>query len=53
MVKLFLAEDILHRAGAGELTLGRADFALLQRMIRRSDDPAASALWVGSTGRAR
>ena len=45
MVKLFLAEDLLHRARAGLLTLGRDDFALLQAMIRRSDDPAASALW--------
>jgi hypothetical protein len=46
MVKLFIAEDILHRARAGQLLLNQADFALLQRMIRRSDDPAASALWV-------
>lgn len=46
MVKLFMAEDILHRARAGLLTLGQDDFALLQVMIRRSDDPAASALWV-------
>ena len=50
MVKLFLAEDILHRARTGELTLGRADFAQLQRMIQRSDDPAASALWVRFDG---
>jgi hypothetical protein len=46
MVKLFLAEDILHRARTGELVLGRADFVQLQAMIRHSDDPAASALWV-------
>ena len=46
MVKLFLAEDILHRARTGLLVLGPADFAQLQAMVRRSDDPAASALWV-------
>ncbi len=46
MVKLFMAEDILHRARTGLLSLTAADFALLQKMIRRSDDPAASALWV-------
>jgi hypothetical protein len=46
LVKLFVAEDVLHRARAGLLSLTQADFALLQNMIRRSDDPAASALWV-------
>jgi Beta-lactamase enzyme family len=46
MVKLYLAEDILHRARTGRLTLGRSDFVQLQAMIRHSDDPAASALWV-------
>jgi hypothetical protein len=46
MVKLFVAEDILHRARTGRTALTRADFALVQDMLRRSDDPAASALWV-------
>jgi hypothetical protein len=45
MVKLFMAADILHRIRTGTITATRADFALLQDMIRRSDDPAASALW--------
>jgi hypothetical protein len=45
MVKLFMAEDILYRARAGLLTLRAADPWLLQEMIRRSDDPAASLLW--------
>jgi Beta-lactamase enzyme family len=45
MVKLFMAEDILHRARTGQLTLGADDPVLLQDMIRRSDDRAASALW--------
>ena len=52
MVKLFLAEDILHRARAGRLTLAPADFRQLQAMIRHSDDPAASALWVRFDGAA-
>ena len=46
MVKLFMAEDILHRARTGLLVLGHDDFTLLQAMVRRSDDPAASTLWV-------
>jgi hypothetical protein len=46
MVKLFVAEDILHRARTGLLSLNRQDYLLLQTMIRRSDDPAASTLWV-------
>jgi len=45
MVKLFVAEDILYRARAGLLTLRADDPWLLQEMIRRSDDPAASLLW--------
>lgn len=46
MVKLFIAEDVLHRARAGTLVLDAADRALLRAMIRSSDDPAASAAWV-------
>jgi hypothetical protein len=46
MVKLFIAEDILHGARTGRLTLADDDPVLLQEMIRRSDDPAASTLWV-------
>mgnify|MGYP000262277750 CR=1 FL=1 len=46
MVKLFIAEDVLHRARIGLLNLDRQDYLLLQAMIRRSDDPAASTLWV-------
>jgi hypothetical protein len=46
MVKLFVAEDVLHRARAGAITLTPADRGWLREMIRRSDDPAASALWV-------
>ncbi len=50
MVKLFLAEDLLHRARAGLVTLGERDWALLQDMIRSSDDPAASELWTRFDG---
>jgi hypothetical protein len=50
MVKLFMAEDILHRARTGGLPLTREDFALMQVMIRSSDDPAASTLWVRHGG---
>ncbi|HEY0127337.1 MAG TPA: serine hydrolase [Blastococcus sp.] len=46
MVKLFVAESVLHRARAGVLALRPDDPALLQEMIRSSDDPAASTLWV-------
>ena len=46
MVKLFIAEDILYRARTGRLALRADDPALLREMIRGSDDPAASELWI-------
>ncbi|WP_347060632.1 serine hydrolase [Blastococcus sp. HT6-30] len=46
MVKLFMAEDILTRARDGSIGLTAAERDLLREMIRRSDDPAASTLWV-------
>ena len=46
MVKLFVAEDLLHRDRTGQIQLSQEEFALLQDMIRRSSDPAASTLWV-------
>jgi hypothetical protein len=46
MVKLYLAEDVLHRARAGAVLLSPQDLDLLATMIRSSDDPAASAVWV-------
>ncbi|WP_241037906.1 serine hydrolase [Blastococcus litoris] len=46
MVKLFVAEDVLRRVRAGSVALRPDDPALLRDMIRSSDDPAASALWV-------
>ncbi|WP_091367928.1 serine hydrolase [Geodermatophilus telluris] len=45
LVKLFLAEDLLHRARAGTVTLGERDRRLLQDMISASNDPAASQFW--------
>jgi hypothetical protein len=50
MVKLFLAEDLLRRDRAGQVRLDREDLALMGRMISRSDDPAASSLWVRYDG---
>ncbi|RFU20732.1 serine hydrolase [Geodermatophilus marinus] len=50
MVKLFLAEQVLHRARTGQVGLTDADRARLERMITRSDDPAASAVWVQFDG---
>ena len=46
LVKLFLAEDLLQRDRAGSITLTARDLALVTDMIRASDDPAASELWV-------
>lgn len=46
LVKLFVAEDVLHRARTGQFALTAQDYVLLQDMIRRSDDGAASTLWV-------
>jgi hypothetical protein len=45
LVKLLVAEDILHRARTGRVTLTPQDFTLLRAMIQRSDDAAASTLW--------
>ena len=46
LVKLFLAADVLHRARTGGVALTPADRAELELMIRSSNDPAASDLWV-------
>ncbi|WP_448619356.1 serine hydrolase [Geodermatophilus sp. URMC 65] len=46
LVKLFLAADVLHRARTGGVALTPADRAELEVMIRSSNDPAASDLWV-------
>ncbi len=45
MVKLFVAEAVLHQARTGQVALGQRDWRLLQAMIQSSDDPAASELW--------
>jgi hypothetical protein len=50
LVKLFLAEDALHRARTGELDPSDAGWAQLQRMVQASDDAAASAVWVRDGG---
>ena len=50
MVKLFMAEHLLHRARGDRLRLDADDLALMRRMIAGSDDPAASQLWVRHDG---
>lgn len=45
VAKLFIADDVLFRADAGELSLGRDDRALIDVMLRSSDDTAAQSLW--------
>lgn len=50
LVKLFLAADVLHRARTGAVALTPDDRAQLEVMIRSSDDPAASDLWVRFDG---
>jgi hypothetical protein len=50
LVKLYLAEDVLRRARTGSVVLSQADRDLLARMIRSSDDPAASSVWVRFDG---
>jgi hypothetical protein len=50
MVKLFMAAEILHRARTGGPALTPTDLAQLPVIIRSSDDPAASALWVRHGG---
>ena len=50
LVKLFLAEDVLHRARAGAISLTPEDRAQLEVMIRSSNDPAASDFWVRFDG---
>lgn len=50
MVKLFMAEDVLHRVRAGDVRLRPGDRQRLRRMITESDDQAASDLWVRYEG---
>jgi hypothetical protein len=50
MVKLFMAEHLLHRARAGAVRLDADDRTLMRRMIASSDDPAMSQLWVRHDG---
>jgi hypothetical protein len=50
LVKLFVAEQLLHRAREGTLTLTAEDRAQMRAMIVGSDDAAASSLWVRFDG---
>ena len=53
LVKLYLAEGILHQNRRTGEPLAAADGALLDAMLTRSDDDAASRLWVRHDGAAR
>ncbi len=46
LVKLFMAEGVLHRARVGLEAVGEPDRDRLRAMVRSSDDGAASAVWV-------
>jgi hypothetical protein len=50
LVKLFVAEHLLHGERAGRIALDARDVRLMARMIRSSDDAAASELWVRFDG---
>jgi uncharacterized protein with LGFP repeats len=45
VVKLFIADSVLRRASLGQLALSQADRDALGRMLRSSDDAAASSFW--------
>ncbi|OMQ15578.1 hypothetical protein A7K94_0208470 [Modestobacter sp. VKM Ac-2676] len=45
LVKLLVVQQLLARSAAGELTLGPADRARMERAITVSDDRAMSLLW--------
>ena len=50
LVKLYLAEGLLHRARADGVPLSPEDGDLLEAMLTRSDDDAASRVWVRHDG---
>lgn len=45
VIKLLMAEEILHRAALGQVQLGPSQYALIDTMLVDSNDPAASALY--------
>jgi len=45
VVKLFIADDLLFRAGTGEIALGEGEYDEIAAMLSRSDDSAANDLW--------
>ena len=50
LVKLYLAEGLLHRARADGVPLSPEDGDVLDAMLTRSDDDAASRVWVRNDG---
>jgi hypothetical protein len=45
VMKVFIADDLLHRRDAGQISLSAADLADMSRMLRSSDDAAANRFW--------
>jgi len=45
VVKVLLAEELLHRASVGQIQLGPSEYARIETMLVNSDDPAASSLY--------
>lgn len=45
VVKVLIAEELLHRHSVGQIGLGAAEFTRIEAMLVRSDDPAASSLY--------
>jgi hypothetical protein len=52
VVKLFIADDLLHRRDLGQISLSAADISDMTRMLRESYDAAANRFWssFGSNG---
>jgi hypothetical protein len=46
VMKVFIADDLLHRRDAGQITLSAADLADMGLMLRSSDNAAANRFWV-------
>lgn len=46
VIKVLIAEEILHRAWLGQVQLGTAEYARIETMLINSDDPAASSLYI-------
>ena len=45
VIKVLMAEEILHRAAMGQIQLGPTEYASIETMLVDSNDPAASSLY--------